>query len=144
MNWPLYHYIISFFCVSYDSFWLEVYSVCLSMVIPDLFGCHLHRIYFFILLAYICPYIWNESPRQHIVGFVVFYYSATFYHSTREFNPFTFKVIADKKMAYYYHILNCFLVCCQLFCPFLFSLSSLFFIDLFAVIYFHSFLILFF
>ena len=108
MNWPFYHYIMSFFCVSCDCFWLEVYSVCISMVIPDLLGYHLHRIYFSILLAYICPYISNASLRQHIVGYC-FFYSATFYLSTREFNPFTFKVIADRGMAWYCHFLNCFL-----------------------------------
>lgn len=119
VNWPfcLLHNVVCV-CASCESLWLEVYSVCISTVILDLLGYHLHRIYFSILLAYVCPCIWSESPRQHIVGYCCFSYSATSGLSARKCNPFTFEVIAGERMACSHRFLHCFLCVLPVTLPF--------------------------
>lgn len=96
VHWPFYHYIISYLVTVFD---LRFILSDISMVTPALFGYHLHEISFSILLlwAYVCLYIWSESPRKHIVGSCCFIYSATLYLLTGSFNPFTFKVIVGRE-----------------------------------------------
>ena len=104
-----YHYIMTFF-VSRDRFWLKSLILSdISTVTYAFFWLPLARNAFFHLFTftYLCPqskFLVN-SIWLDLVFFKI--HSATLFLLIGEFDPFTFKVIIDRKGLTFWHLLSC-------------------------------------